>query len=68
MTPSIANAPSVSESEVLPQHSDVEAPQNANDATDIEHAPVHDDPRQWSNARKVRVNHSALTANMTITK
>ena len=26
-------------------------------ATDIEHAGVADDPRAWSNARKVRVHH-----------
>jgi hypothetical protein len=33
---------------------DVEASTDTNDAIDIEHVPVNDDPRQWSRTRKVR--------------
>jgi hypothetical protein len=53
----IAKALSVSKPNILPQSSDVEASRYAKNATDIEHVPVHDDPRQWSRVRKVSVEH-----------
>lgn len=51
-SPTIGKAPSASDPKTLPR---------TMNAIDIEHVPVHDDPRQWSHARKVRVKHSALT-------
>ncbi|KAG2124456.1 vacuolar DHA amino acid exporter [Suillus clintonianus] len=48
----VANAPSASEPKTLCQTSDVESSTDGNSTIDIEHAPVNDDPRQWSPARK----------------
>jgi hypothetical protein len=59
-SPTVANASSVSEPQILRQDADVESSVDATSSIDIEHVPVNDDPRQWSPARKVRVSHQAL--------
>jgi hypothetical protein len=48
-------SPTISISQSLRQRdADVESSTAAASATDIEHVPVNDDPRQWGSARKVR--------------
>ncbi|KAG2049045.1 vacuolar DHA amino acid exporter [Suillus hirtellus] len=51
-TLTVTEAPSGSEHKTPRQKSDVKVSTGPNDTIDIEHAPVNDDPRQWSRTRK----------------
>jgi hypothetical protein len=54
-SPIISIAPSTSITQSPRQRdADVESSTTAASATDVEHVPVNDDPRQWGSARKVR--------------
>lgn len=56
-TLTVTEVPSGSEHKTPRQKSDVKVSTGTYDTIDIEHAPVNDDPRQWSRTRKVRVWH-----------